>query len=54
MITGIKLFKSENSFSLATNRQRGEDIVEAITNLHDYWKFYLITFICIIISCLYT
>ena len=49
ILGGIKLFKSGNSFSLAANLQKGDDFVEAITNLHGYWKFQLITFICSII-----
>ncbi|OCG03028.1 DUF5362 family protein [Gilliamella sp. wkB112] len=50
IIAGIKLFQSGSAFSLTANAKRGEDLVNAITQLSSYWKFTLIGFIALIVT----
>lgn len=50
LIAGIKLFQSGSAFSLTANTKRGEDLLNAITNLHSYWKLLLITIIAIVLT----
>lgn len=50
LIAGIKLFQSGSAFSLTANTKRGEDLLNAITNLYSYWKLLLITIIAIVLT----
>ena len=49
LIAGIKLFQSGSAFSKTANLKRSEDLVDAINNLHYYWKLLLIYLILSII-----
>ena len=49
ILAGVKLFKSGSTFSMAANFDNERNLIEAIENLHGYWKFSLIAFICSII-----
>lgn len=49
IIAGVKLFQSGKGFNQTATLGREEDIIHAIQNLHGYWKFNLIVFICSIV-----
>ena len=49
ILAGVKLFKSGNTFGLAANFDNEQNLIEAIENLHGYWKFSLIALICSIL-----
>lgn len=49
IIAGVKLFQSGKGFNQTATLGREEDIIYAIQNLHGYWKFQLIVFICAIV-----
>jgi hypothetical protein len=49
LMSGIKAFKSGSAFALTASSNREEDLIQAISNLHGYWKYVLISFICLIL-----
>ena len=49
ILAGVKLFKSGSTFGMAANFDNERNLVEAIENLHGYWKFSLIALICSIL-----
>ena len=49
ILAGVKLLKSGSTFGMAANFDNERNLVEAIENLHGYWKFTLIAFICSIL-----
>ena len=51
IISGVKLFQSGSSLNIACRTQSGDEMVATFENMHEYWKFTLITTIIVLCLC---